>query len=645
MSFSGAQRKALSYAAQYGARSYAEIASAAGVNQSTLFRWRAKLPEFAEALERARAGQHDEGAGPVGIEEFIRSPEYLGLGVEGLDPDGRVWPAVMNELREICSGRYDLVLLLGGVGSGKTYSGVLALVYQLYKLLSLPSPHAHYNLDPASPIIFAVQNRTQRLAEKNDYALARNLIAGSAWFGTHAPHDERIKSRVRFLRHNVELWAAAGDPESLLGMNLHSIVLDESNFMARVERSTRAPDGRAYDAARENFESAYRRRQSRFPDGSGLFAVASSRRYKGQFTDGLQHEFRDDARTYVYEHSEWTIKPERYEHEPWINVFRGDRLRPPRVLERGELVDAKDRDLVISVPQRFERRFRADPVRSLQDLAGVSTEISGGFFTDRERLGAAASLSNAIVATADVEGDATKLLRRGHLHDLPCPLSPRAVHADLSLTGDLTGVACGFIERYDERGRPVIHIDGLARVHPPRAGQIELDSVLRLIQGWLGQGVPIRWVSFDGYQSADLLQRVRRLGVQAGRLSADMTTPTDPMAAYETLRAAISEGRFKFPHDVETLDDMLMLQADYERRRVDHLPGRKKDTADALACVAFHLTHNVRAWTLAGKVEGAALAAVQPELGGMVTPVPYNGHASYMDMVRDQFGIGRATLN
>jgi hypothetical protein len=211
-----------------------------------------------------------------------------------------------------------------------------------------------------------------------------------------------------------------------------------------------------------------------------------------------------------------------------------------------------------------------------------------------------------------------------------------------SLTGDLTGLACGHIAHFDGRGLPVIEIDGLARVHPPRNGQIELDSILRLIQGWLAQGVPIRWVTFDGYQSADLLQRVRRLGVQAGRLSADMTTPNDPMGAFECLRASIAEGRFRFPSDPETVEDMLWLQADYEKRRVDHLPNKKKDTADALAAVAYHLTHNVRAWTLAGKVEGANIASVQPQLGGVVTPIPYAGHESYMDMVRAERGIGYA---
>lgn len=608
-----------------------------------MFRWRQKSAEFRDALEHARAGALEVERSPVDIETFVRSETYLGLGVEGLDPDGRVWPEVLRELREICSGRYDLILLVGGLGGGKTYSATLALIYQLYRLLLLDDPHKHYGLDPASPIILAVQNRTRKLAERNDYALARNLLTASPWFQQNAPWDERLKSRVKFIKHNVELWPASGDAEDLLGLNLFSLILDESNFFARVEKSKRALDGRVYDGAREAFEAALRRKQSRFPDGAGVFFVASSRRYKGQFTDILEKEFADDSRTYVYTHSEWSIRPELYKDKPWMQVFRGDRLRPPRILERNERVDAADRDLIISVPQRFERRFRADPVRSLQDLAGISTEISGGFFTDRERLGKAACLENTIIAVSDVEADATKLLLPDrYLHDLPCPQSPRVVHGDLSLTGDLTGIACGHIRRYDDRGLPEIDIDALARVHPPRAGQIEIDSVFRLIQAWIRQGIPIRWFTADGYQSSDLLQRVKRLGVKTGRLSADMTKPKNPLGAYETLRAAISEGRFRFPNDAETIDDMLMLQCDHQKQRVDHLPGRKKDVSDCLAAIAYHLSHNVRPWTLTDKVEGANIAAVQPQLGGTVTPIPYNGFGSAMDMIRWREGIGYA---
>ena len=123
---------------------------------------------------------------------------------------------------------------------------------------------------------------------------------------------------------------------------------------------------------------------------------------------------------------------------------------------------------------------------------------------------------------------------------------------------------------------PEIDIDGLARIHPPKNGQINLDSVYQLIAGWKALGIPIEWVSFDGFQSADLIQRIGRLGIRTGRLSVDMTSPRDPMQAYETLRNAVSEGRFRFPDDRDTVRDMLALQADYKKQRVDHIPNQKK---------------------------------------------------------------------
>jgi hypothetical protein len=634
-----AKRRALAYAAKHGDRPLNEIASYAGVTSRSLLRWR-KDADFAAAFDAARRGERADDA-PVDIETFIRSKEYLGLGV-------RVWPLVLDELKKINSGQYDLVILAGSLGAAKTYVSTLSLLYQLYRLLMIPNAHQSFGLDPASPIIVAVQNRTRKLAERNDFALARNLIMASPWFQQFAPHDQRIKSRVIFLKQRIELWPASGDAEDLLGMNLHSLILDEGNFFQRVEKSKRSVDGSTYDAAREAFEGALRRKQTRFPPGVGMFFVASSRRYRGQFTDQLEKEFGDDPRTYIYSHTSWSIHPEAYEGEPRFSVFTGDRHRPPRVLDRHEKVDVVDRHLVIEVPERHRRRFESDPVRSLQDLAGISTEISGGFFTDRVRLSQAASLDSSIVTTADVEQDATRLLGPGRI-TLQCPNSPRHFHGDLSLTADTTGLSCGYIERYNSEGLPEIATDFIARVHPPRVGQIEIDSVYRLIATLLQRGVPIVSCSFDGYASQDILQRVSRLGIAVGKLSADATAPGDPMAAYETLRAAISEGRFRFQNDAKLIDAMLMLQCDHERQRVDHLPNWTKDVSDAMACIAYQLTHRVKPYLLAGKVDGAerASAIAAPRLASTVTPIPSHGtgtdnHEATMALIRWCNGIGRA---
>ena len=174
--------------------------------------------------------------------------------------------------------------------------------------------------------------------------------------------------------------------------------------------------------------------------------------------------------------------------------------------------------------------------------------------------------------------------------------------------------------------------------------RVRAHSETQLFQGFCRDcnGLLIRWFSCDGYQSADILQRVNRLGIKAGRISVDQTSPSDPMQAYETLRNAISEGRFKFPDDWETVEDMLWLQVDHQKQRVDHLPNRKKDTADCLAAIAYHLTHRVQPWEFVGSIEGASFAAAvaSPTLGGQVTNVPgprFNN--SEMDLIRAARGI------
>jgi len=641
VNFSEKQRKAIGYASKHGECKFSHIAEHAGINVSTLTRWRQNSSEFAEALEQARNGQSALSDAPVSIEEFVRNRAYLGLGVRGLDDGGTVFPMVLEELGIINSGELNAIILTGGIGCGKTFTAAISMLYGLYKLLLHDDPHQAVGMDKNAPIIFACQNRSKKLAERNTFALVRSMIMRSAWFQLNAPWHERLTSRVKFMNQNVEIWPASGDATDLLGVNVFSAIIDEANYFAITERSKRATDGGTYDGAREAFEGILGRKLSRFDDDQGMIFVVSSRRFQGQITDQLEAEFEDDPRAYTYCHTAWSINPERFEGKPTFGVFQGDKLRPPRVLEEDEETSPADRHLIVRVPEHFRRRFTSNIVKALQDVAGVSTQMVGGYFQDKEKLYAASCLPNILMCKADAIGNALDLLPPPHSFDLQNRTSPRAVHGDLSLSGDLTGLAIGHIAAYTDEGLPLILIDGLARLHPPKHGQIVLDSVYQLVAAWKAAGVPVEWVSFDGFQSADLIQRIRRLGIRTGRLSVDRTAPDDPCGAYESLRNAICEDRFKFPKDPETCRDMLALQMDQRRQKVDHIPGQKKDVSDALAGVCFHLTHQVYAWQMVDKVENAGFAAAiaSPKLGGTVTGIPYCGFRSAMDEIRYRRGM------
>ena len=120
--------------------------------------------------------------------------------------------------------------------------------------------------------------------------------------------------------------------------------------------------------------------------------------------------------------------------------------------------------------------------------------------------------------------------------------------------------------------------------------------------------------------SADLMQRVARLGVRVGKISVDMTSPSDPCAGYESLRNAVAECRIRFPRDPETVNELLALELDHKRQRIDHPPQGKKDSADALAGAVYQLSQ-IQPWHMVDKVKNAGFAAAiaSPTLGGQIT--------------------------
>lgn len=623
MTFTAWQKKVIADAADQPDASYAALSRWAGIHVDSLRKARLRDPAFDQAIQDARARRISANA-IVDIEQFVRDKEFLGLGVR--DAGGTLYPAVLEELKRINGGEHSLVILAGGIGSAKTFTAVISLLFQLYRLMMEPDPHASCGLDKNSPIIFAVQNKNVRLAERNDYSLARRLIEGSPWFATHAPHDARIKSRVQFLKHSIELWPVGGDSEALLGLNLHSALIDEVNFHSVVDRSKKSVDGGSYDGARESFESIIRRKLSRFDANTGMIFVASSRRYRGEFTSELEAEYHDDPRLYVYDHTAWSINPDAYRDEKWFPVFRGDSNRPARVLEPDEEVHPRDRHLIVSVPEKFRRQFQSNVTRSLQDLAGIAVERIGGFFTDKAKLQAASCLDNVLCSQSDVVADAMLLFPQTRYIPFENRKSPRAIHCDLSLTGDKTGICVGHIRGFDDEGRPHIDVDGLARVAPPLHGEIVLDQIFKLVAAWQSAGVLISRFSCDGYMSRDLLQRVGALGIRVGVISVDQTSPGNPCEAYESLRLGIVESRIRFPRDQIVVDELLALELDRKRNRIDHPPnGGTKDSADALAGCVYSLSQ-IPAWQLVDKVPNADYAAaLRPALGGQITGVPNRG--------------------
>jgi len=308
------------------------------------------------------------------------------------------------------------------------------------------------------------------------------------------------------------------------------------------------------------------------------------------------------------------VLPEDRFSGDWFDVFVGDCYRQPRILVRGETLSESDQPLILRIPTEYRDDFTRDIHEALREIGGISTLAVHPFFSNREAVAACLGRRRSIVSRTQVD------FFRDELAALPDrfedPDQPRWIHVDLALTGDAAGFACGYVPGFARISRgstietlPRIAIDCTLRVVPPSNGEISFERIRQLIYKLTELGLAIRWVSFDGFQSADSIQQLRMKGYQTGVVSVDRTTD-----AYDVLKTAIYDGRVLAPMDEHLMGELLALEMDHERGKVDHpsAPGASKDVADCLAAVVHGLSRRRETWARHGVPLSAIPIALLP---------------------------------
>ena len=541
---------------------------------------------------------------PVGIEEFIESNHYL-------KRKDTIYPLVMEELITLNNPEngYEEAVLTGSIGAGKTTMAVITTAYQLYLLMCMRHPHKTFRLLPSDEILFVFQSINERLARRIDYARFKSLLEGAPFFNRGSNNFRKdIESRLVF-RDRIEVIPVSGSETAAIGQNVIGGVIDEMNFMDVVEKSKQNPGEKIYDQATALYNSIVLRRKSRFIQKDrklpGLLCLVSSKRYPGQFTDRKVEEAdrdlaeRGKTPIFVYDKCTWDIKPEAYSKQRF-RVFIGDMSRRPRILKEEEKVDLKDKDMIKHVPMDYRSDFDADIIKALRDVASVSTLARHPFFIKVEQVASSFGTRRSVLSldTVDFETDALKIFPRM----IENPEAARFIHGDLAITGDAAGVCCGYVEKFVKISRgaaiemwPLIHIDFLLQVRPPNAGEIEYEKIRRILYRLREYGMNIKWASFDSFQSVDSIQILRGKGVITGIQSVDKTT--DP---YDLLKVAIYDGRCKMPSHYICQGELLALEKDVEKAKIDHPPHGSKDVADALAGVVYGLHRQKWIWAMHG---------------------------------------------
>jgi len=550
---------------------------------------------------------------PVSPQEFLTNPEYFQhIGKQAY----KIWRDHFFDINNDSNKYY--IILTGSIGCGKDFFTYLLLAYEIYKILCLKDPHKFFSRAENRNIVFSLISITKSQTKKVLFEPLKNALDGSPWFQKNAPRNKDKNDVIEFTSPaddgtgkygKITVEYGAPNNASVIGEDVYTAAMDEANFMQVIEKSKKVRGvNKEYNQAKLIHDNILRRMESRFLKNGklpGKLIVLSSRQYPDDFVEMKIKEVRDKDYAVVCEHSFYEVKRKDFSEEEF-KVLIGTERYSSRILKEGEEQDITDPEAkIINVPIDFYHQFETDIDGAIRDIAGCSTLTVRNFLRDRAKVFASIKL--------DMENpfsSCTTTLEDGHylIHSILNKIDKtaiRAIHLDLSSSGDATGFCMShiagvkevehFVEKVDAFGKtymgkvieqlPVFKVDLALQIIPPKGGEIKYSLIRQLIYDLRDLGFHIQIVTADKYQSKDMLQILNDNGFETGYISCD--TSLEP---YYNLRTAIYEGRMEiYDHPIFT-NEIINLEEDTKRRKIDHRQGYTKDCSDAIAGSFWSLT-------------------------------------------------------
>jgi hypothetical protein len=559
----------------------------------------------------------------VDIEEFLESKEYM-------DQKGSVRPVVKYELQNIIE-RIDNtreVVLTGATGWGKSYLSRALIEYMLYKLSMLHNPQYQYGLAPGSSIVMILQSLSLRLSKKILFDPLLSAFSSSPYFTKNFPFNKHVTSELQFPK-NIYILPVSGSEMATLGLDVYAGVMSELNYFSVVENSKqltmRGQEDTTYDQASNAYTNLIQRLKSRFQTYGkipGCLILDSAVHYPGDFLSKKIEEAKWDDQIYVVKHAIWdTLSPDRFSGKKFL-VEIGTLDRSSRIIEDKEFA-IPEAD-ILEVPEEYRSDFERDIETALRDFAGLATGHRRAFMPFKESIidaytvyesyysGHSLFKEESIVINDYFVGpwEWDLLIDKDYIKQIAFDKDASFVmHVDLGISKDCVGLSVGHIQEYKslpstsfyskERNdftevldmeAPVICIDGMLQIRPPQGGEIDVD-MLRGFMFYLCDLLNMKIVTMDTYQNVSFIQGLRKLKVRSGPLS----TVTTPVPFME-LKSAYIEGRIIHQkHDIY-IDELLFLEYDPKKQRIDHIPTKTKDVVDSGAAVVHILTHKIASY-------------------------------------------------
>ena len=461
------------------------------------------------------------------------------------------------------------IILQLGKGSGKDFTSTVACSYIVYKLLCLKDP-ARYFGKPSGDAIDIINVAINAQQAKNVFFKGfKSKIERSPWFaGKFYAKAESIE-----FDKGITVYSGHSERESHEGLNLILAVLDEISGFAN-EVGTGNDQGKTADNIYKAFRASV---DSRYPD-LGKVALLSFPRYPGDFISQRYDDVIADKEVVTKTHT-FVMNPDLPEDQAG-NSLTIEWDEDSIISYKYPGVFALKRPTWVVNPTRkiddFKLAFFTDMGDAMQRFACIPTFASDAFFKQRDKVQQAMSIRNPIDS-----------VRRFEETFKPDPDKVYYVHADLAQKHDKCAVAIAHVEKWVniqvvkdyEQIAPIVVVDAVAWWEPRIEGPVDLSEVKQWIQNLRRLGFNIGQVSFDRWQSFDIQNELKAIGMRTDTVSV-------AKKHYEDMAMLIYEDRLVMPA-IDLLFEELTELKIVKQNRVDHPRKSSKDLADAVCGAVY----------------------------------------------------------
>lgn len=541
---------------------------------------------------------------PVGIDEFLHNPKYLGRGLINDEGKFTVYPYWVEILKKIFPdplkpAKYNTLALTGAIGLGKSFEAVLVGLYELYRMLCLKDPYLYYGLQPIDKITFALMNITLDAAEGVAWDKFQQLAQSSEWFMAHGTLSKSQNPQWSPGK-KIELICGS-QSRHIIGRAVFWVFFDEVSFQPNSDVAKQK------EKAKLLVNTAAARMQSRFMKGENnptILVLASSKRteqsYMETFIQGKKD--RESKTTLVVDEPQWVIRTDKDSPNKFKvavgSKYLSSEVLPLNISEK-ELDAVRSRGYqIIDVPMGYYENFIEDIDVALTDIAGISTTSSNRYLSG-PRLAAIEldtyqnAFTKEIIEVGNAPDDDAQYYNFFDISRIPPELKskPLYVHLDMSISGDKTGIGGVFVrgKKQPKPDEPVSKdllytVAFNVSVKAPRGYQVSFEKNRQFIRWLRQQGFNVKGVSSDTFQSADLQQTLKAEKFNTEIISVDRVDSDRICKPYQYFRNAIYEQRIDLYKTVLLKEELIGLERDNNSGKIDHSANgiNSKDSADGV---------------------------------------------------------------